>query len=77
MRFNERSARMELQDAIEAPAGRPNWEPSDDLRGAMLREMIADTCLYLGTKGSVSETLPDQGRAEPPAVRPRTVGRRA
>ena len=51
VRFNERSARMELQDAIEAQAGRPNWETSDDLRGAKLREMIADTCLYLGAKG--------------------------
>ena len=51
VRFNERSARMELQDAIEAQAGRPNWETSDDLRGAKLREMIADTCLYIGAKG--------------------------
>ena len=51
VRFNERSARMELQDAIEAQAGQQNWETSDDLRGAKLREMIADTCLYLGAKG--------------------------
>ena len=32
VRFNERSARMELQDAIAAAAGTPNWETSDDLR---------------------------------------------
>ena len=51
VRFNERSARMELQDAVEAQAGRPNWEATDDLRGAKLREMIADTCLYPGAKG--------------------------
>ena len=51
VRFNERSARMELQDAIAAQAGRTNWESSDDMRGAKLREMIADTCLYPGAKG--------------------------
>ena len=51
VRFNERSARMELQDAIAAAAGTPNWETSDDLRGAKIREMVADTCLYLGAKG--------------------------
>ena len=51
VRFNERSARMELQDAIEAQAGRPNWESSDDLKGDELREVIADTCLYPGAKG--------------------------
>ena len=51
VRFNERSARMELQDAIVAAAGTPNWETSDDLRGAKLREMIADTCIYPGAKG--------------------------
>ena len=50
-RFNERSARLELQDAIEAAAGKENWEPSDDLRGAKLREMVADTCVYPGAKG--------------------------
>ena len=51
VRFNERSARMELQDTVEAAAGQPNWEPSDDLRGAELREMIADSCVYPGAKG--------------------------
>ena len=51
VRFNERSARLELQDAIEAAAGKENWEPSDDLRGAKLREMVADTCVYPGAKG--------------------------
>ena len=51
VRFNERSARMELQDAIAAQAGQTNWESSDDMRGAKLREMIADTCLYPGAKG--------------------------
>ena len=51
VRFNERSARMELQDAVEAQASRPNWETSDDLRGAELREMIADRCVYPGAKG--------------------------
>ena len=51
VRFNERSARIELQDAIEAQAGRPNWESSDDLKGDELREVIADTCLYPGAKG--------------------------
>ena len=51
VRFNERSARMELQDTVEAAAGQPNWEPSDDLRGADLREMIADSCVYPGAKG--------------------------
>ena len=51
VRFNERSARMELLDTVEAAAGRPHWELSDDLRGAKLREMIADTCLYPGVKG--------------------------
>ena len=51
VRFNERSARLELQDASEGAAGRPNWESSDDMRGAKLREMIADTCLYPGAKG--------------------------
>ena len=51
VRFNERSARMELQDAVEAQAGRPNWESSDDMRGAKLREMVADTCIYPGAKG--------------------------
>ena len=51
VRFNERSARMELQDAVKAAAGHPNWEAADDLRGAKLREMIADTCLYDGRKG--------------------------
>ena len=51
VRFNERSARLELQDAVKAAAGRPNWEAADDLRGAKLREMIADTCLYPGAKG--------------------------
>ena len=51
VRFNERSARMQLQDTVEAAAGQPNWEPSDDLRGAELREMIADSCVYPGAKG--------------------------
>ena len=51
VRFNERSARMELQDTVEAQAGRPNWESSDDLKGDELREVIADTCLYPGAKG--------------------------
>ena len=51
VRFNERSARLELQDASDGAAGRPNWESSDDMRGAKLREMIADTCLYPGAKG--------------------------
>ena len=51
VRFNERSARLELQDAVKAAAGTPNWESSDDMRGAKLREMIADTCLYPGAKG--------------------------
>ena len=51
VRFNERSARLELQDAVKAAAGHPNWESADDLRGAKLREMIADTCLYDGAKG--------------------------
>ena len=51
VRFNERSARMELQDAVKVAAGHPNWEAADDLRGAKLREMIADTCLYDGAKG--------------------------
>ena len=51
MRFNERSARLELQDAVEAAAGRPRWEASDDMRGAKLREMIADTCLVSNAKG--------------------------
>ena len=51
VRFNERSARMELQDTVEAAAGQLNWEPSDDLRGAELREMIADSCVYPGAKG--------------------------
>ena len=51
VRFNERSARMELQDTVEAAAGQPKWEPSDDLRGAELREMIADSCVYPGAKG--------------------------
>ena len=63
VRFNERSARMELQDTVEAAAGQPNWEPSDDLRGAELREMIADSCVYPGAKGS-----------DPAAVRPGAVG---
>ena len=51
VRFNERSARLELQDAVEATAGRPRWEASDDMRGAELREMIADTCLVVNAKG--------------------------
>ena len=51
VRFNERSARLELQDASDGAAGRPNWESSDDMRGAKLREMVADTCLYPGAKG--------------------------
>ena len=51
VRFNERSARMELQDATEAAAGHPNWEPTDDMRGAKLREMIADSCVYPWAKG--------------------------
>ena len=51
VRFNERSARLELQDAVKAAAGHPNWEAADDLRGAKLREMIADTCLCDGAKG--------------------------
>ena len=51
VRFNERSARLELQDAVKAAAGHPNWEAADDLRGAKLREMIADTCLHDGAKG--------------------------
>ena len=51
VRFNERSARMELQDAIEGAAGQPNWEPSDDLKSDALREVIADSCLYPGAKG--------------------------
>ena len=51
VRFNERSARIELQDAIKAQAGRPNWESSDDLKGDELREVIADICLYPGAKG--------------------------
>ena len=51
VRFNERSARLELQDAVEAAAGRPNWEAVDDLRGAKLREIIADTCLVCNAKG--------------------------
>ena len=63
VRFNERSARMELQDTVEAQAGRPNWESSDDLKGDELREVIADTCLYPGAKGP-----------GPVAVRPRPLG---
>ena len=51
VRFNERSSRMELQDAIEAQAGTPNWKSVDDLMGDDLREVIADTCIYLGAKG--------------------------
>ena len=51
VRFNERSARLELQDAVEAAAGRPRWEASDDMRGAKLREMIADSCLVVNAKG--------------------------
>ena len=51
VRFNERSARLELQDSVRAAAGTPNWESSDDMRGAKLREMIADTCLSLDAKG--------------------------
>ena len=51
VRFNERSARLELQDASDGAAGRPNWESSDDMRGAKLREMVADTCIYPGAKG--------------------------
>ena len=51
VRFNERSARLELQDAVEAAAGRPQWEASDDMRGAKLREMIADACLVVNAKG--------------------------
>ena len=51
VRFNERSARLELQDAVEAAAGRPRWEASDDMRGAELREMIADGCLVVNAKG--------------------------
>ena len=51
VRFNERSARLELQDTIAAADGRSTWEVTDDLSGAKLREIIADTCLYPGTKG--------------------------
>ena len=51
VRFNERSSRLELQDTLEAADGRSNWEVSDDLRGAKLRELIADACLYPGPKG--------------------------
>ena len=51
VRFNERSARLELQDTIEAADGRSTWEVTDDLSGAKLREIIADTCLYPGAKG--------------------------
>ena len=48
VRFNERSARLELHDAMEDGS---NWEVTDDLSGAKLREIIADTCLYPGAKG--------------------------
>ena len=51
VRFNERSARLELQDTVEAADGRSTWAVSDDLRGSKLRELIADTCLYPGPKG--------------------------
>ena len=51
VRFNERSARMELQNAIDAQAGTPNWKSVDDLMGDELREVIADTCIYLVAKG--------------------------
>ena len=51
VRFNERSARLELQDTTAAADGRTTWEVTDDLSGAKLREIIADTCLYPGAKG--------------------------
>ena len=78
VRFNERSARLELQDASDGAAGRPNWESSDDMRGAKLREMIADTCIYPGAKdvparlqfgrerwGDVMDAILDDRRVDP------------
>ena len=45
VRFNERSARLELQDAVEATGwAAERWEASDDMRGA---EAPRDDCRYL------------------------------